>query len=69
MTNLNLILTTSLYDSNDDLSQWNEIKLVNNNNDLIFPSFTKTKIKFVDEIVNKEECLLKDFADPIVQYK
>jgi hypothetical protein len=34
----------SLYDSNDDLSQWNEIKLVNNNNDLIFPSFTKTKI-------------------------
>jgi hypothetical protein len=34
----------SLYESNDDLSQWNEIKLVNNNNDLIFPSFTKTKI-------------------------
>ena len=34
----------SLYDTNDDLSQWNEIKLVNNNDDLIFPTFTKTKI-------------------------
>ena len=34
----------SLYDSNDDLSQWNEIKLVNNNDDPIFPSSSKTKI-------------------------
>ena len=34
----------SLYESNDDLSQWNEIKLVNNNDDPIFPSSSKTKI-------------------------